>query len=380
MSFFARPDLSNEQFKQLSGSTLTLSGTTQIATVSGLTLTDGVGGYRPIVGAGGNLGDVLTLAPDGSTICLMQPTGSGGTGFYSCASPTTCTVGGLINNTAIFGCSIEYILQTILVPTVCSDVTNPSATFILSPSTTIYEVGQSVCLTGCSTFNQGSVTPLYDSTGSCIAASGPRSGVPNTYGYVGLSGITELSSALFDVQCVMGYAVQPGNNTWSLSVIYDSGTTVYNSTGGTHLTALPSGSTTPIVRTITGIYPFFYGTVASGSAPAGDNRPAPSAGLITGGTKVVQSSTGTISINFGSTSDDYIWFAIPNASTSKTCWFINASNNGLIGGVVSAGGNLFPDFDSVTGVTTTFWSGQTYKLYISNYQTAVNTAMQLRNS
>ena len=116
MSFFARPDLSNEQFKQLSGSTLTLSGTTQIATVSGLTLTDGVGGYRPIVGAGGNLGDVLTLAPDGSTICLMQPTGSGGTGVYLGASPTTCTVGGLPNDTVIFGESIQDILQCILEP------------------------------------------------------------------------------------------------------------------------------------------------------------------------------------------------------------------------------------------------------------------------
>ena len=41
MPFFARPDLSNEQFKQLSGSTLTLSGTTQIANpVGGLEFID----------------------------------------------------------------------------------------------------------------------------------------------------------------------------------------------------------------------------------------------------------------------------------------------------------------------------------------------------
>ena len=47
MPFFARPNLTDEQFKQLKGDNeiLTLSGQTRIATTSGLTLSDGAGGY-----------------------------------------------------------------------------------------------------------------------------------------------------------------------------------------------------------------------------------------------------------------------------------------------------------------------------------------------
>jgi hypothetical protein len=40
MGFFARPNIDNIQFKQLAGTTLTLSGTTQIATSGGLELID----------------------------------------------------------------------------------------------------------------------------------------------------------------------------------------------------------------------------------------------------------------------------------------------------------------------------------------------------
>ena len=35
----------------------------------------------------------------------------------------------------------------------------------------------------------------------------------------------------------------------------------------------------------------------------------------------VATSTGTLTVNFSSTSDDYIWFATPDTSTTKTVWF-----------------------------------------------------------
>ena len=43
MTFFARPNLDDIQFKQLTGSTLTLSGQTRIIETNGLTLSDGAG-------------------------------------------------------------------------------------------------------------------------------------------------------------------------------------------------------------------------------------------------------------------------------------------------------------------------------------------------
>jgi hypothetical protein len=113
MSFFARPDLSDIQFKQLVGSILTLSGQTRINTTTGLTLTDGIGGYIPIVATGATNYDVLTYC-NGKIILLPQS--GGGTGVYTGASPTTCTVGGLCSGSPISGCSISTILEKILVP------------------------------------------------------------------------------------------------------------------------------------------------------------------------------------------------------------------------------------------------------------------------
>ena len=114
MTFFSRPILEDLQFKQLSDSILTLSGTTRFVNVTGLTLTDGNGIYIPIIATGGTNGKVLTYRDD--VISLEDVTGSEGGGIYSGSSPTTCTVGGLLSNSSIVGCSISNILQKILVP------------------------------------------------------------------------------------------------------------------------------------------------------------------------------------------------------------------------------------------------------------------------
>jgi len=133
--------------------------------------------------------------------------------------------------------------------------------------------------------------------------------------------------------------------------------------------------------TINSIYPYFYGKVASGGSPSGGNRPVANQALIDSGTKVVQNSGGTITVDFNSTPDDYIWFAIPNTSTSKTVWYVNALNTGLIGGAVNPGGNLFPDFDLVSiNSPDVLWNGVSYKIYISNFQSEVTDPMQLRNN
>jgi len=116
-SFFSRPNITNEQFKQLGGpnNIITLSGQTQIATASGLTLTDGLGGYIPVIATGATNYDVLTYCNGRIT---LLPASGGGSGVYSGASPTTCSVGGLNQGSAILGCSISLILEKILVPAI----------------------------------------------------------------------------------------------------------------------------------------------------------------------------------------------------------------------------------------------------------------------
>lgn len=132
--------------------------------------------------------------------------------------------------------------------------------------------------------------------------------------------------------------------------------------------------------TVSSIYPYFYGKVASGGAAPGVNRPLSNQALINSGTKVVASSAGTITVNFNSTSDDYIWFAVPASQPLKTSWFVNIINNGPIGGAVMVGGNLFPAPDLVSiNSPTALWAGVNYNIYVSNYQSAVVVNMDLNN-
>jgi hypothetical protein len=80
--FFARPRLSNIFFKQNPDDIFTISGQTNIATTSGLTLSDGIGGNVIITASGASLstvGQVMTY--DGSRIRLMQSSLSGDTNF-----------------------------------------------------------------------------------------------------------------------------------------------------------------------------------------------------------------------------------------------------------------------------------------------------------
>jgi len=383
MPFFARPDLSDEQFKQLQGSVLTLSGQTRIASLSGLTLI-GDSGYIPIIATGGTVGYVMTY--NANNQITLQPS-TGGGGVYAGASPTTCTVGGLNSGSPILGCSISCILEEILVPTVNPTLTMPSSTFCISPSMSSAEVGSSILVTGCACFNAGCISPQY--TATCDKRScGPLCYLYNTWG-------TPLPVAAggycFNSYSFVAHNVTAGNNTVSSTVCYAQGVQPKNSAGGDYDCFITDGCTTPInTVTICGLFPYYYGRVTCAAA-AGVGRPSASCiqTIINSGSgvcnKVVSNSSSTIAINFGSATSDYIWFAIPVCGgVSKTKWCVDALNNGNIGGVVSAGGNLFPAQD-VTTVTSTIWtnvscSPQSYQIYVSNYQTASSTIMYLKNS
>ena len=381
--FFAKPNLEDLQFKQLTGSVLTLLGQTKIAATSGLTLTNGVGGYVPIIATGGTNNKVLTYL-NGNIV--LRPTSGGGSMVYTGASPTTCTVGGLPAGCAIYNQPISTILEQILVPTMCPAVTGPANTaFVLSPLTSFYEVG--TCATnicGITCFSRGSVAPQYGGCGSSY-----RSGLPSSYNYIQFGGTCAVvnTTALCYVHGFPAAKIQVGNNTLSATVSYSSGSPVYDSKCAIWLSALASGTTSPsLTCTISGIYPYYWGKVSSCGSPAGVNRPTINKYLVTGGTKVVNYSTGTVCVNFNSTADDYIWFATPIESATKTKWYVDVLNSGNIGGVISVGGNLFPDYATVNDVASTTWSGviggspHSYKVYVSNYQTPLNTIIELKNS
>lgn len=74
-----------------------------------------------------------------------------------------------------------------------------------------------------------------------------------------------------------------------------------------------------------------------------------------------------IPIPFNSLVDDFLWFAISIVSGTKSTWYVDVNNNGVIGGPVSAFGNLFPDPEIVT-----YNNIQMY-LYISTARTNITT-------
>ena len=371
-SFFARPNLSDEQFKQLNGTTLTLSGQTRIATVTGFSISDGTKNV-PIIVTGGTLGKVLTYDSTTCQITLQSAPGSGG-GLYSGASPTTCTVGGLVCNSPISGLPISDILQSILVPTVCPAVVAPShSAFIVSPSTSIYEIGTciSLCVTSC--FSRGCITPQY--CGACCF----RSGLASAYNYVDFGVPTVVSSiACCNCHALSTYQINTPTNTISGSITYSSGATpAYNSSGGIYCTTLISGTTTPTRScTITGIYPWFWGY--STAAPTINQALIDS--ISTCGCKCVGSSNGSINVDNFNVTGKYIWFAIPTTCPAKTSWqgANNPSNNGFIPGALFPAG-IACTVNSPSCDAPSCWTAQSYSFYVSSYATSINYGMAFNN-
>lgn len=89
------------------------------------------------------------------------------------------------------------------------------------------------------------------------------------------------------------------------------------------------------------------------------------------GTKVLQSAANSIAANFNASNAEYLWFAHLASAATKTTWYVNALNNGSIGGST----NLFGS-PSTVSLTETLWNAS-YKLYMSNYQTSSTSTMTI---
>lgn len=275
--------------------------------------------------------------------------GGGGDDIYDLSSPSTVDVGGMPAGTAMSGRKLKAILEEIAV-----DYLLPAfSAYAITDLPTLFEVGTVINGFRTHTWNithPGNVQPnsvaIRDVTANVLIGSG----------------LANDGSEVLDIGTIANTV--PISRAWRAEAL------------NTNAGAIQSAQ-----RTLASIYPYFFGKVASGGAAPGASRPASNQALINSGTKVVALSTGDLSVLFNSTSDDYIWFAIPSSSASKLSWFVDALNTGAIGGSVGAGGNLFPAPVTVAiNSPTALWSAVNYKIYVSNYQTAVAVAMQLRNS
>lgn len=248
-------------------------------------------------------------------------------------------------------------------------LTSPSlSSFTINPSTTLYEVGTSVSITGTASFNAGSISPVYPPT-----ACGDRTDGVFCYIYNAFASPYESiinGPSVGDSCPFLPSTVVVDSNYISAKVCYCCGVQPYDSSGNPFGSPLNSGVTNTIERIITGVYPVYYGKLASGT------RPAVTLSLVTGGTKSVVPSTGTVTIDFDSVSQ-YTWLAIPSGATnSKYCWYVNPSNNGCMNCSVS---DKYPD-ECIISISSALWSGINYKVYMSKSQWSDPDPIQFRNS
>lgn len=151
--------------------------------------------------------------------------------------------------------------------------------------------------------------------------------------------------------------------------------TITNTGQTTHSWIISGNSTQDVAfdRTVSkgGIYPIYYGVTT------GATRPAVTNDLVTGGTKIVSDSTGTVSVDFNSSAGEYSWLAIPSTSTSKTCWYNNDIDNGNINNLPS---DKYPD-ECTISVTSGqgCWVAIDYKIYMSGSYGELDDPIQFRN-
>ena len=185
MAFFARPNLDNTQFKQLKGGEpLTLSGQTQIATTSGLTLIGDGGMYIPVIATGASNNFVLTYDSGQQAIVLKQSSASGGTTLYPYSGDTTCAVGGLPAGENLLNDELSAIICCMVSPTLNPALTNPSiSSFNISPTTTLYEVGTAASVTATVVFDPGAINPQYPPTACSCRSDGTLCYIYNAFAF-----------------------------------------------------------------------------------------------------------------------------------------------------------------------------------------------------
>lgn len=366
MTFFARPNLDSDQFKQIPDTVLTLSGQTRIANITGLTLYDNVNDiFIPIVVSDATNLSVLTYSDITSQITLQPVSGNSG-GVYSGASPTSCTVGGLASGTAIANCSITSILESILVPTLSPTLTSNSLSMTLAPTTTLFEVGCSISFTASMSYSRGSVAPVYCS-GTTV-----RTGAATCYVFTDISGATY--SGVSNICAIPSKTIMLDNNTISGTTSYSTGIAPTKSNGDSMIGVTCSASTISTSNVVSGILPYFWGSSVSAPILASD---ACAQCLITGGTKCVGVNTGDVLVTNYNVIGQYIWVAIPATSTTKTKWqgCNSPSNCGTIPGDLMASECIRNIYSP-----SSCWSSESYKIYVSNYGTSINYCMLFKNS
>lgn len=285
----------------------------------------------------------FTFTPTAAT--NLRAAAGASDGIYHGTSPATVAVGGITPGYALTGKSFQQILQDMLVAYLAPSFTSFGIDGYVNGGTV--EVGTP--FTGVKTFRWGTVN-----SGNVVSPGIRLSYLPTD--------LTMASNLLND-------GVEPLTASPPWNAPFTPAGKAFRITG------TPTQGA-PFTRdfSVNAVYPIFYGKSTG-------ERPVIDPSLILAGTPSLVDSVGTVLVPFASlptSPNDWNWFAIPITGTRKTRWYVDALNNGVIGGEPgNPDGNLFPAeenayFDSI------LWEGVEYQVYVTNYRTALANC-EMRN-
>jgi hypothetical protein len=330
----------------------------------------------------------LTLPSASGTLALLDDVSGGGVSTTPANSGLTITDDSIttVYNTAVPDATVSMavggasaaaasawktktvvqVLDEILFPTVLASIgTNKSVSLAVSGTSGVLEIGESYSRTLTATFNRGTILNGSGTTNSNLLVGAVED---YTFTGTGISSTTQTGNTLSFTSTVVS-----GSNNWAVTATHGAGSGAYfdnKGVAGTNLNgSRVAGSATDSSSspTITGLHPYYY---YKSSSPI---TSAAMVAAIEGGTatKVIASSTGTLSIPYAVTAQ-YLAVAYPTTSTLKTRFFVTVSDADVITVV----------FQAVTtpSVTTALWT-QTYNVHVSKSAlTNTNTIIELRNS
>lgn len=279
------------------------------------------------------------------------------------ANVVATTTVGAINAGEIVpaGTNIQELTELLLNKTFYPTFVNP--TFSLANNAGLREVGSSFNVTLTFNFNRGQILGKLDNgIWNPTMLQDYRAGTAISYLLNGVSGSN--NSRSFNVTTILG------TNTLNGSVTYGAGVQPKDSKNNNFDNPLPSG-TSPIQSTsFEGIYPYFYYKSLSPITPA-----IMQSAIANGqATKVLASSTGTITVDFDA-NGEYIAVAYPATSTTKTIWYVNALDNGDIPGGLLGVANILP-----CNSPTNLWNNVNFKIHVSAGLITQPNPIQLKNS
>ena len=249
------------------------------------------------------------------------------------------------------GTSIENILINMLKTSVPPTYTSPtlSVTYGSPTVVTTYEVGD--------TISSFTITPTFDANDS-----------GGSTGFVYFKDASNLGTGSSKV--VSSFQIN-SSTTLQVSAGYSQGAIKNDNLGNPYPTGRINAGSTTSTATLNVLYPYFWGksnTLPTAASIASDIQN----GLAN---KVLASASGTVSVTYNA-SGEYIWFAHTAAQTEKTKWYVTALNSGSIGNGQAINS---PATQNVTSPDA-YWSGVSFKIYISSGQQATTGAFEYRNS